>query len=41
VPDALQIAANLQASATLFVTNDHGLRRVGSIEILVLDDYVS
>jgi len=41
VPDALQIAAALQAGATLFVTNDKRLKRVDQIQVLVLDDYVS
>ena len=41
VPDALQIAASLESGATLFVTNDRRLSKVDSIEVLVLDDYVS
>lgn len=38
VPDALQIAAALQAGATLFVTNDRRLTTVRQIQVLVLDD---
>jgi predicted nucleic acid-binding protein len=38
VPDALQIAAALDSGATLFVTNDHHLKRVSDINILLLDE---
>ena len=41
VPDALQIAAALEAGATLFVTNDRRLARVDGIQVLVLDDYLA
>jgi predicted nucleic acid-binding protein len=39
VPDALQIAAALEMSATSFVTNDQRLRKVKDIVVLVLEDY--
>ena len=41
VPDALQIAAALEAGSTAFVTNDRRLSRVEEIAVLVFDDYVS
>jgi len=41
VPDALQIAAALEAGATLFVTNDQRLAKVQDIRVLVLDDYLA
>lgn len=41
VPDALQIAAALEAEATLFVTNDRRLAKVDQIQVLLLDDYVT
>jgi predicted nucleic acid-binding protein len=41
VPDALQIAAALQAGATLFVTNDRRLSTVRQIQVLLLDDYLA
>lgn len=37
-PDALQLAAALQASASALLTNDAGLKRVNEIEVLVLDE---
>jgi predicted nucleic acid-binding protein len=39
VPDALQIAASLEAGATAFVTNDKRLARVQEIQVLVIGDY--
>lgn len=41
VPDALQIAAAIDAGATLFVSNDKQLKRVSDIEIVVLDDLLN
>jgi hypothetical protein len=41
VPDALQIAAVLEADASLFVTNDRRLSQVEEIHVLLLDDYVT
>ena len=38
--DALQVATGLQNGATAFLTNDHRLRRVPDITILLLDDFV-
>jgi len=40
VPDAIQVAAALENSATLFVTNDRRLREVQAIQTLVFEDYV-
>lgn len=39
-PDALQVAACQVRGATAFLTNDSGLRRVQSIKVLLLDDFV-
>lgn len=41
VPDALQIAAALEAGATAFVTNDQRLALVNELHVLQLDDYLS
>ena len=40
VPDALQIAAALEGNATLFVTNDHRLKKCTDLTVLILDDYL-
>jgi predicted nucleic acid-binding protein len=40
VPDALQLSAALEHGATLFVTNDHRLKKFTELTILILDDYV-
>lgn len=37
-PDALQIAAALDANCEAFLCNDAGLRRVAELRVLVLDD---
>ncbi len=37
-PDALQIAAALSAGCQAFLTNDHALRRVTDLRVIVLDD---
>jgi predicted nucleic acid-binding protein len=37
-PDALQLSAALNRGCPAFLTNDHGLRRVGDLQVLVLDD---
>jgi predicted nucleic acid-binding protein len=39
VPDALQIAAALEAGATAFVTNDQRLVKVKELRVLQFDDY--
>jgi predicted nucleic acid-binding protein len=39
IADALQIATCIGAGASVFVTNDHRLRRINEIDILILDDY--
>lgn len=40
VPDALQIAAALEAGATAFVTNDRRLTKVKEFCVLQFDDYL-
>src|SRR5215470_5410294 len=37
-PDALQVAAAIDAGCDAFLTNDLGLRRVTELQVLVLDD---
>lgn len=41
VPDALQIAAALEAKATAFVTNDRRLAKVKALRVLQFSDYVT
>lgn len=41
VPDALQIAAALEAGATAFVTNDKRLAKVKDLRVLQYDDYLA
>ncbi|MBN1815270.1 MAG: type II toxin-antitoxin system VapC family toxin [Anaerolineae bacterium] len=41
VPDAVQIAAALEAGATAFVTNDRRLLKVQELQVLLLDEYVT
>jgi len=41
VPDALQIAAALEAGATAFVTNDRRLAKVRELQVLLFDDYAA
>jgi len=41
VPDALQIAAALEAGGTAFVTNDRRLAKVRELCVLQFDDYVA
>jgi predicted nucleic acid-binding protein len=41
LPDALQIAAAMEAGATAFVTNDRRMAKVQGIRILLLGDYAS
>jgi len=40
LPDALQIAAAIQGEATLVITNDKRLKKVDSVEVLVLSDFL-
>jgi len=40
LPDALQIAAAIQDEATLFLTNDKRVKKVDTIEILLLSDFL-
>lgn len=40
VPDAIQVAAALEAGATLFVTNDRRLAAVRECEVVVFEDCV-
>ena len=37
-PDAIQLAAALQGSATFFLTNDHDLKKFAEITVVVVDD---
>ncbi len=37
-PDAMQIAAAIAAGCDAFLTNDHALRRVTDIRVLILDE---
>ncbi len=39
-PDALQIAAALSMGCQAFVTNDHKLRRVTELSVIMLDDLI-
>jgi predicted nucleic acid-binding protein len=39
-PDALHSATALQASITLFITNDEGFRRVPNLPVVILDDLI-
>ena len=39
-PDALHAATALQASISLFITNDEGFRRVPDLPVVILDDLV-
>jgi predicted nucleic acid-binding protein len=39
-PDALQLAAAVQAGATGFITNDRRLEAIKELEIGVLDDFL-
>jgi predicted nucleic acid-binding protein len=41
VPDALQIAAAIEARAIAFVPNDRRLAKVQEIHVLLFDDYVT
>ena len=40
LPDALQLAAAVQAEATLFLTNDKRVKKVEAVEVLVLSDFL-
>jgi predicted nucleic acid-binding protein len=40
LPDALQIAAAIDGDTTLFITNDARLKKLDTIEVLVLSDYL-
>ena len=40
LPDALQIAAAIEGEASLFITNDKRLKKIDTIEVLVVDDYL-
>lgn len=41
VPDALQLAAAMEAGATLFVSNDRRLSKVQEIPVILLNDYAA
>lgn len=40
LPDALQIAATVEAGATLFLTNDKSVKKIDAVEVVVLSDFV-
>ena len=40
LPDALQLAAAIQAGATLFVTNDKRVKKVDAVEVVILSDFL-
>ena len=40
LPDALQIAVAIQGDATLFLTNDKRVKKVDSVEVLVLSEFL-
>lgn len=40
-PDAIQIAATLQAGGTAFITNDPVFKRVTEVEVLVIDEVIA
>lgn len=40
IPDAIQIATAIYCGAHMLLTNDVSLKKVGEIEILVLDDFL-
>jgi predicted nucleic acid-binding protein len=40
LPDAMQLAAAIQAGATLFVTNDKRVKRLDAVQVLVLSDFL-
>jgi predicted nucleic acid-binding protein len=37
-PDAIQIATSIKEGCTAFITNDHALKRIEEIEVIVLRD---
>jgi predicted nucleic acid-binding protein len=39
-PDALQVAAAIQAEASLFLTNDKRAKKIDALEVLVLSDFL-
>jgi predicted nucleic acid-binding protein len=39
-PDALQLAVAIENDATIFVTNDNGLKKIKEITVLVLKDFL-
>jgi predicted nucleic acid-binding protein len=40
VPDAVQIAAAMEAGCTAFVTNDQRLSKITELQVVQLDDYL-
>ena len=40
LPEALQLAAAIQAGATLFVTNDKRVQKVDAVEVVVLCEFI-
>ena len=39
-PDAIQLAVGIENSATLFITNDEGLKKVKEIKVVSLSDFL-
>lgn len=39
IPDALHLATAITVGATLFVTNDRRLQKIGEIEVLIFEEY--
>ena len=39
-PEAIQLAVAIQNNATLFITNDNDLKKINSIEVLVIEKFV-
>jgi predicted nucleic acid-binding protein len=40
LPDALQLAAAIQGEATLFLTNDKRVKKLDTVQVLVLADFL-
>jgi predicted nucleic acid-binding protein len=40
LPDALQLAAAIQAGATLFLTNDKRVKKIDAVEVVILSDFL-
>ena len=40
LPDALQLAAAIQAGAALFVTNDKRVKKIDAVEVIILSEFL-